>query len=108
MQVQVQMQVAIHVIQGKTGGAEFFELRMELDAQLLTQTSLEKIAKACAGWIVGKFSGSVDQPRDFRTRQSGVAAEEGQVQAYSKTWILARKCHGFTAGGLIYHQARAG
>ena len=49
--MQVQVQMAVDVVQGQAGGAEPLKLRVNFLPQLLAQTALEEIAEAGAGRV---------------------------------------------------------
>src|SRR5438034_201803 len=49
--VEVEVQVAVDVIEGEAGGAKFLELGLDFAAQLFAQVALEKIAPAGPGRV---------------------------------------------------------
>ena len=53
--MQVQVQMAVDVVERQAGGAELLKLRVNLPPQLLAQTALEEIAEPGAGGVVGEF-----------------------------------------------------
>ena len=53
--MQMQMQVAVDMVERQAGGAEFFKLRVNFGAQLFAQAALEKIAEAGGDGIVRKI-----------------------------------------------------
>ena len=70
--MQMQMQMAVDVVERQAGGVEPFKLRVDFGPQLFAQAAVEKITKAGADGIVGKFAARVDQAGDFFRRQRGV------------------------------------
>ena len=44
--MQMQMQMAVDVVERQAGGVEFFKLGVDFGAQLFAQAALEKIAQA--------------------------------------------------------------
>ena len=49
--MQVQVQMAVDVVERQAGGVEFFKLRVDFGAQLFAQAALEKITQADADGI---------------------------------------------------------
>ena len=51
--MQMQVQVAVDVVEGQAGGAELLKLRVNFPPQRLAQTALEEIAEPGARRVVG-------------------------------------------------------
>ena len=107
--VQVQVQMAVDVVQRQAGGAELLETARGSPPQLLAQAA------------AGRNSGTrrrpgcrlnsplrVDQAGNLLGRQGGMAAQQGQVQAHAQPRILAGQRHRLLAGRLVHHQAGGG
>ena len=67
--MQVNMQVAIDVIQREAGCVKALELSGDLATQLITKVSLREVAKACARRVIAEFLPVVHQAWDFLMRQ---------------------------------------
>src|ERR1700761_787613 len=67
--VEMQVQMAVNMVEGKTRGVKFFKLRMNLRAELLAQGGPKKIIEAHADWRIAKTTGMVDQTRNHFRRQ---------------------------------------
>ena len=53
--MQVQMQVAVDVVERQAGGVEFFKLGVDFRAQLFAQAAIEEITQAGADRVVGRI-----------------------------------------------------
>ena len=106
--MQMQVQMAVDVVERQAGGAEFFKLRVDFRAELFAQVVFEKIAHADADRVIAEFTLRVDEAGNFFRRQGGIAAEQSQMQANAEPWIFPRQSDGFVAGGFIHHQAGGG
>src|SRR5689334_16615623 len=87
--VQMQMQMAIDMIERELRSAKFFELRVNLGPQLLAQAPPEEIAKTRRRGAVGEFLLRVDEARDAPLRQCGVTEQQRQMEPYPQPGILA-------------------
>src|SRR3954471_8468927 len=73
--MEVQMQVAIDMVERETGGLEFFELGMDLGAQWSLQPAIEKIFHPGAGGIVRELVAGIDQARDLFGTEGGMTVQ---------------------------------
>ena len=73
--VQVQVQVAVDVVERQPGSAELLKLRVDFPPQLLAQAALEEIAEPGAGRVVAEFPSRVHQSRNL----FGVAGPNGRT-----------------------------
>jgi len=71
--VQVQVEVAVDVVQGQAGGAELPELRAHLRPQLFAQVPLEKPPPPRAGGVGAELPPGIDQPGNSLPRQRRMA-----------------------------------
>ena len=53
--MQMQMQMAVDVVERQAGGAEFFKLRVDFGPELFAQAALEKITEAGGDGVVQKI-----------------------------------------------------
>src|SRR5258706_3809378 len=74
--VQVQVQMAVDVIERQAGGAELLKLSVDFLSQLPPQGSMKKIAKPDTGRMIGKFFLPIYQSGNAFLRQRGMAAEQ--------------------------------
>ena len=74
--VQVQVQVAVDVIERKARGVEFFKLRANLRLQLRPQTSSREIAKAHRDRAIAEAPLRIDQAGNLFRRKRGMAAQQ--------------------------------
>ena len=88
--MQMQMQVAVDMIERQAGGAEFFKLRVNFGPELLLEAALEKIAKTGCDGIFRKFTARVDEAGNFFRRQCGAPAQQRQMQADAEFGILLK------------------
>src|SRR6185369_16423576 len=88
--VQMQMQMAVDVIQRQAGGPKLLELSREFAAQLRAQGLLHKIAETGFRWSIAEVSLSIDQTGDFFFRPLRVAADQSQVQSDTEPGIFFR------------------
>ena len=75
--MQMQVEMAIDMIQRQCRGTEFLELSMNFRPQLLAQRLVEKITESDFGGVIAEFFCRVYQTRDFFRWQSGMAAKQG-------------------------------
>ena len=106
--MQVQVQVAVDVVQGQAGGAELLKLGVNLAPQRLAQTALEEVAEPGARRVVAEFTSGVHQPGNCVGRQGRMAAQQGQMQPHAQRRVLAGEGDGLLKGGFIHHQAGGG
>jgi hypothetical protein len=106
--MQMQVQVAIDMVQRQTGGAELFKLGVNFRAQLLAEALLEKIAKRRAGGIIAEFHVPINQAGYLFRRRSGMPAQKSEVEANAKTWILTSQGDGLGASRLVHHETGGG
>ena len=95
--MQMQVQMAVDVVERQAGGVEFFKLRVDFGAQLFAQAALEKIAQTGADGLVAEFAARIDQAGNFFRRQRGMAHQQRQVQADAEFRVFLRQRHGFVA-----------
>src|SRR5260221_5577115 len=105
--MQVQVQMAVDVVERQAGGVEPRELRVDLGAKLFTQAALEEIIHADADGAVAKFALRIDEPGDLFRRQGGMAHQQREMQTDAKPGIFLPELHGFVAAGFVDHQARS-
>src|SRR6185369_5724198 len=79
--MQVQMQMAIDVVERQSRGCEARELSANFGAELFAQTALEKVANTDAHRIVIELPVRVHQAGNLLLRQRGTAAQQREVQA---------------------------
>src|ERR1039457_7232540 len=72
--MQMEVQMAIDVVEGQAGGAELLKLRVNLLPQLVTQAALEKIAEPSVWRVIAELPFRVHQSGDLRRRQRGMTA----------------------------------
>jgi len=106
--MQMQVQMAINVVERQAGGVEPGKLRVDFRSQWFAQAAIEKITKTGADGIFRKFAPRVDEAGDFFRRQRGVPAQQCQMQADAELWIFVCQFNRFVARGLVHHQAGAG
>jgi hypothetical protein len=106
--VQVQVQVAVDVVEFESRSPESLKLGMHFATQLLAQTALKEISKTSAGGIVRKLPVGIDQARYFGCWQGGMTAEEGQVQPDAEAGVLPCQVDSLGTGGFVYHEAGGG
>lgn len=75
--VQMQMQMAIYVIERQARGMKFFKLRVDFGSELFAQAALKKVGHADADRTVGKFGPRIDEAGNFTGREGGMALQEG-------------------------------
>ena len=68
--MQMQMQMAVDMVERQAGGVEFFKLRVDFGAKLFAQAALEKIAHADADGRIAEFAACVDEAGNFFRRQA--------------------------------------
>ena len=106
--MQMQMQMAVDVVERQAGGAESFKLRVDFRAQLFAQAAIEKITETDADGVVGKFAARVDQAGNFFRRQRGMSAQQSQMQADAEFWIFLCQLDRFVEARFVHHQAGGG
>lgn len=67
--MQVQVQMAVDVVEGQTGGVELLKLGVNFPSQWLAQTALEEIAEAGAHRVVAEFPFRIHQSWNVFGRQ---------------------------------------
>ena len=106
--MQMQMQMAVDVVERQTGGVEFFKLRVDFGAELFAQAALEKIIHAGADGRIAEFAARVDEAGNFFRRQRGMSHQQSEVQADAEPGIFPGEFHRFGAARFVHHQARGG
>ena len=106
--MQMQMQVAIDMVQRQAGRAEFCKLRVDLRTQWFPQTALKKVAETGGDGFIVELTTSIDQPGDLFRRQGGTSAHQRQMQTHPEFWIFARDRDRFIETRLIHHQTGSG
>jgi hypothetical protein len=106
--MQVQVQVAIDVIERQPGGAELSELGVNFLPQLLAQAPVKEVTEAGARRVGGELPLRVYEPGNFCGRQGGMAAEQRQVQSDAQRGILPGQLHRLFESRLVHHQAGGG
>jgi len=106
--MEMEVQVAVDVIEWETSGAEFLELGAYLRFQLCPQFARREVTKADADRVVAESPLGINETGDFFVRQRGVAAEERQVQADAKLGIFPPERHCLLEGRFVDHDARGG
>ncbi len=106
--MQMQMQMAVDMIERQTGGVKFLKLRMDFGAKLSAQAALEKVTEARGDRLIAEFAVRIDKAGDFFRRQRGLAAEQSQMQADAEFGILPREFYGLVKTGFVHHQACGG
>src|SRR6266850_2129952 len=77
--VQVQMQMAVHMVQEKSGRSKFLKLIMNFSPDLFRQRPLKVVSKSHFHWAVAELSGRVDQAGNGFWTQTRMAAKQGEV-----------------------------
>jgi hypothetical protein len=67
--VEMEVQVAVDMVEWQAGLTEFVKLGVDFVAQLVAQAGIEEIPKARARWTVGKLVAAVHQSGDLVCRQ---------------------------------------
>src|SRR5215472_5390119 len=106
--MQMEVKMAIDMIEGQPRFAEFLELRVKFRSELLTQAWLVEIAKAGCCRAIGELPLRIDQPRNLVGGKRGMAEQQCQMKSNSQTRILASEVYGLFEAGLIGHQACTG
>src|ERR1017187_10282865 len=106
--MQVQMQMAVDVIERQACGAKLFKLSVNFVTQLFKQAGPREIAEAGADGVFGKFSASIDQSMNSFRRQGGMAAQQREMQTDTEPWIFPGKSDGPGECGFVHHQACRG
>src|SRR5271170_2732801 len=104
--MQMQMQMAVDVVEWQAGGVELFKLRVDFRAKLFAEVAFEKIIQSDADRTVEKFTACIDEAGNFSWRQRGTALQQSQVQTSTEFWVLFREFYRFVEAGFIYHQTR--
>lgn len=75
--VQMQVQMAVYVIERQARGMKFFKLSVDFGSELIAQAALEEVGHADADRAVGKFGAWIDEAGNFTRREGGMALQEG-------------------------------
>ena len=71
--MQMQMQVAVDMVERQAGGAELLKLRLDFGAKLVTQAALDKIAKTGGNGLVAELALRIDKTGPFSAgRRMGI------------------------------------
>ena len=106
--MQVEVKMAVDVVQGETRGPEFFELGPDFALQLRAEAWPKKVAEARDNRVVAEVSCGIDQTWDFTGRQGRCGANQTEVQADAKARILSGQFDGFIGLRAVDHQAGRG
>jgi len=82
--VQVQMQMAVDVVEGRPVARNFSNCALNFGPELLLEAALEKITKNRWHGIFRKFTARVDEAGNFFRWQRGVSAQQREMQADAK------------------------
>src|SRR5882672_4761131 len=75
--VQMQMQMAVYVVQEKSGCAKLLKLSMNFGPDLFSQRLLKEISESHFHWAGAEFSRGVDQAGNRLRTQTRMAAKQG-------------------------------
>src|SRR5580658_3028443 len=103
--MQVQVEMAVDVVERQASGMEFLKLRMDFGAELFAQIVVKKISHSGADRAVGKFPTRVDEAGYGFIKQGGVAVKERNMQANAEFWVFFGQPDGFVKTGFVHHQA---
>src|SRR5256885_2290434 len=105
--MKVEVQMAVHVVQGEAGLAKFLKLGLDLGKQLRFQPWVGEIAHSNCDWIEAEPALIIDKVRNFFFGKGGMAVQQGEMQADSEGWIFSRELDGVCKARLVHHQACA-
>ena len=103
--VQMHVQMAINVIEFKSGCLEAVKLRCNLGLKLCAKLAAKKILHPGIHRTVRKFATFIYETGDPLARQRGATAEQREVQSHAELWIFFGQRDGFIARQFIHHQA---
>src|SRR5262245_34346773 len=83
--VHVEVVMAIHMVERKSRGAELFDLRFNLSAQLVSQTWEKEIAHSREHRAFSEFPVLIDQPGNPRLGQCGVPINQREMEPDSQS-----------------------
>jgi hypothetical protein len=106
--VEVEMQMAVHLVEGEAGGVKSFELGGDFGAELFAEVAVREITEPSAGGVGTEISFGINEARNAVVGQGGAAAKQGQVQADTESRILTGQFHGFSARRFVDHEAGGG
>jgi hypothetical protein len=106
--VEMQVEVAVNMIQRKTSLAKLCELSPDFGAQLFVQTLPEEISQAGAHRVVAEAALGVNQAGNLLRRQGRVSQQQRQVQAHAEEGVCPGERHGVGTGRFVDHQTGGG
>src|SRR5687768_2234282 len=101
--MKMKMEVAVDMVQRKTGCVEFLELRRDFPGQLLATAWIEEKSEAGGNGAVREPLLRVDQIWNVAVGQGGVPTDQRQVQANPEPGMVARQLHGFVEAFFVDH-----
>ena len=106
--MQMDVQMAVDVVQLQAGGVKFRELLLHFRPQLAPAFRLEKIPPTRRRRVFGKSSVHAGQMRDSLRRQRRPSADQGEMQSHAESRILPRQPDRLAGCRFVDHQAGAG
>src|SRR5438093_195104 len=100
--------MAVDVIQGEASGAKSGKLGGQFAPQRLAQLARRKVAPAGARCMAAKLAAVVHQARDGVARQTGMPADERQMESDAETRMVLGQGDGLVEGRFVDHEAGGG
>lgn len=106
--MNVEVEVAVDVIQVADEGKVAIDLRAELVGEARAQTATQKVADPPGGGIVCKSAARIDEATETVRRKDAVPLTHHSVQAYVESREIFGQRGGLLGGGAGYHQRGRG
>lgn len=106
--MQVDVQMAIHMVERQTGLRKSLELSRNLGLQLGLERASEKEFKARAHRIIAEAAVRIREVRNAFVRQNRISTNQGYVQPNAQAGIGPSQRHGFVKRLAAHHQTGRG